>query len=109
LKPVWVESAQPKQALCRDGSQEQMSQNSPYLSQKGPKNERDRGSDWRHPPERVPTPLKGSNPMSRRTAQWFAIASLVLASFTTACTRSDATGPSADQTAPSFEGQGANN
>jgi len=47
--------------------------------------------------------------MSRRTAQWFAIASLVLAGFTTACTRSDATGPSADQTAPSFEGQGANN
>ncbi|HEY7635179.1 MAG TPA: hypothetical protein VH763_06525 [Gemmatimonadales bacterium] len=47
--------------------------------------------------------------MSRRTAQWFAIASLVLAGFTTACTRSDATGPSADQTAPSFEGQGSNN
>jgi hypothetical protein len=52
---------------------------------------------------------KGQSPMSRRTAQWFVIATLALASFTTACTRSDATGPSADQTAPSFEGQGANN
>jgi hypothetical protein len=47
--------------------------------------------------------------MSHRTAQWFVIATLALASFTTACTRSDATGPSADQIAPSFEGQGSNN
>jgi hypothetical protein len=84
-----------------------MSQNSPYLSQNGPKIMGDTGSDWRHPQNTVIQ--KGQFPMSRRTAQWFAIASLVLASFTTACTRSDATGPSADQTAPSFEGQGSNN
>jgi hypothetical protein len=47
--------------------------------------------------------------MSRTTTKWFALASLTLAALTsTACTRSDATGPS-DQPAPSFEAQGANN
>jgi hypothetical protein len=47
--------------------------------------------------------------MSRRASQWFAIACFSLALFTSACTRTDATGPS-DQTAPSFdEGQGGNN
>lgn len=47
--------------------------------------------------------------MPRTTAKWIAVASLTLAALTTtACTRSDATGPS-NQPAPSFEGQGANN
>ena len=47
--------------------------------------------------------------MSRTVAKWFVLASLALATLTSAaCTRSDATGPS-DQPAPSFEAQGANN
>jgi hypothetical protein len=47
-------------------------------------------------------------PMSRTSTKWLLVASLTLAGLTTACTRSDATGPS-DQPKPSFEGQGANN
>jgi hypothetical protein len=48
--------------------------------------------------------------MSRTTTKWFVLASLALATLTSAaCTRNDATGPS-DQSAPSFdEGQGSNN
>ena len=47
--------------------------------------------------------------MSRSTTKWLVLASLTLATLTSAaCTRSDATGPS-DQPAPSFEAQGANN
>jgi hypothetical protein len=47
--------------------------------------------------------------MSRPATKWIVLASLALATLTSAaCTRADATGPS-DQPAPSFEGQGANN
>jgi hypothetical protein len=47
--------------------------------------------------------------MSRTSTKWLVLASLTLAALTSsACTRSDATGPS-DQPAPSFEGQGSNN
>jgi hypothetical protein len=47
--------------------------------------------------------------MSRTATKWVLLVSLTLAAITsTACTRSDATGPS-DQPAPSFEAQGANN
>jgi len=46
--------------------------------------------------------------MSRRAAQYLAIASLVFAAATTACTRADTTGPSETPT-PSFETQGGNN
>ena len=47
--------------------------------------------------------------MSRTTTKWIALASLTLAALTsTACTRSDATGPS-DPIAPAFENQGSNN
>lgn len=47
--------------------------------------------------------------MPRSTTKWLVLASLTLAGLTsTACTRSDATGPS-EQPAPSFEGQGSNN
>lgn len=48
--------------------------------------------------------------MSRRTSLWFAIVVLSLASFTTACDRTDATGPS-DVPSAAFdkEGQGSNN
>ena len=47
--------------------------------------------------------------MSRTTTKWVALASLTLAAMTsTACTRSDATGPS-DPIAPAFENQGSNN
>ena len=47
--------------------------------------------------------------MSRSATKWIAIATLTLATLTSAaCTRSDATGPSEPAT-PSFEGQGSNN
>ena len=47
--------------------------------------------------------------MPRSTAKWLAIASLTLATLTSAaCTRSDATGPS-EATTPAFEQQGGNN
>jgi len=47
--------------------------------------------------------------MSRTATKWLVLASLTLAALTSsACTRTDATGPS-DQPAPSFEGQGSNN
>jgi hypothetical protein len=47
--------------------------------------------------------------MSRMTAKWLAIASLTLATLTSAaCTRSDATGPS-DPITPAFESQGSGN
>jgi hypothetical protein len=47
--------------------------------------------------------------MSRSTTKWLAIASLTLATLTSAaCTRSDATGPS-EPTTPVFENQGSNN
>jgi hypothetical protein len=47
--------------------------------------------------------------MPRSTTKWLVIASLAVATLTSAaCTRTDATGPS-EQSAPSFETQGANN
>ncbi|HKU62144.1 MAG TPA: hypothetical protein VJQ44_13050 [Gemmatimonadales bacterium] len=45
--------------------------------------------------------------MARRASTWLAIASLSLALLTSACTRTDATGPS-DVPAASLETQGAN-
>lgn len=46
--------------------------------------------------------------MTRRASSWLALACLSLALLTSACTRSDATGPS-DTPAPSLETQGGNN
>ncbi len=47
--------------------------------------------------------------MSRTNMKWLAIASLTLATLTSAgCTRSDATGPS-EPTPPAFETQGGHN
>jgi hypothetical protein len=47
--------------------------------------------------------------MPRSTTKWLVIASLAVATLTSAaCTRTDATGPS-EQSAPSFENQGSNN
>ena len=47
--------------------------------------------------------------MFHSATKWIAIASLTLATLTSAaCTRSDATGPS-EPTAPAFENQGSNN
>jgi len=46
--------------------------------------------------------------MARRALGWLAFACLSLTLLTSACTRSDATGPS-DTPAPSLESQGANN
>ena len=83
-----------------------MSQIGPYLSQKRPNTRRGLLADWRDPHLR--RQLKG-NAMSRSTTKWLAIASLTLATLTSAaCTRSDATGPS-ESTTPVFENQGSNN
>jgi hypothetical protein len=46
--------------------------------------------------------------MSRPTTKWLLLAALTISAATSACTRSDATGPS-DQGAPAFENQGSNN
>lgn len=47
--------------------------------------------------------------MPRSTTKWLAIASLTIATLTSAaCTRSDATGPSESIT-PAFENMGGNN
>jgi hypothetical protein len=46
--------------------------------------------------------------MSRSKRYAIALALLVSAAVSTACTRTDATGPS-EQVQPSFEGMGANN
>jgi hypothetical protein len=46
--------------------------------------------------------------MSRRVPSWLAFACLSLALLTTACTRTDATGPS-DTPTPTLESQGSNN
>ena len=46
--------------------------------------------------------------MVRRASSWIAVACLSLALLTSACTRSDATGPS-DTPTPSLESQGSNN
>jgi len=61
----------------------------------------------------LPVPLSRFAPpegtaMARRASTWLAIASLSLTLLTTACTRSDATGPS-DVPAASLEVQGGNN
>jgi hypothetical protein len=45
--------------------------------------------------------------MARRASSWLAIACVSLGLLTSACTRSDATGPS--DPAPSLESQGSNN
>jgi len=46
--------------------------------------------------------------MSRFKAYGLVLALIASAALSTACTRTDATGPS-EQVQPSFEGQGANN
>jgi hypothetical protein len=46
--------------------------------------------------------------MSRSITKWLAIASLTLATLTSAACTRDATGPS-DTTTPAFENQGGNN
>jgi hypothetical protein len=46
--------------------------------------------------------------MSRRSSSWIAAACLTLAALTSACGRSDATGPS-EIPAAMLEGQGSNN
>ena len=47
--------------------------------------------------------------MSRSKTYGLVLALLASAALSTACTRADATGPSSNQPAPSFEGQGADN
>jgi hypothetical protein len=47
--------------------------------------------------------------MSRSKTYGLILALLASASFTTACTRADTTGPSEQQQQPSFENIGANN
>jgi hypothetical protein len=85
-----------------------MSQIGPYLSQMGPKNANACPSNWRCTfLLRTPAILKGTQ-MSRKT-YGIVMALLASAALSTACTRTDATGPS-DQAQPSFEeSNGANN
>ena len=49
LEPVRIQGAESESALSGDGGEEEMSQNGPYLSQKGPYNPDTRPSDWRQP------------------------------------------------------------
>lgn len=105
MEAVSVEGPESKNTFWWDGCQEQMSQNGPYLSQKGPKSGMLRVPDWRYPLNRS---LRGI-PMSRRSFSLIAAASLIIAALTTACGRSDAaTGPS-DIPQAMLESQGSNN
>jgi hypothetical protein len=87
-----------------------MSQIGPYLSQMGPKYASAGPPDWRRTFPRAQLPFPERDPkMSRIKAYGIVMALLASAALSTACTRTDATGPS-DQTQPSFEeNQGANN
>jgi len=60
-----------------------------------------------YPPLGITVTLKGT-PMSRLKTYGLVVALLASAALSTACTRTDATGPS-EQVQPSFEGQGADN
>jgi hypothetical protein len=86
-----------------------MSQIGPYLSQMGPKNANACPSNWRRTFPRAQHAILKGTQMSRKTYA-IVLALLASAALSTACTRSDATGPSSDQTQPSFEeSNGANN
>jgi hypothetical protein len=87
-----------------------MSQIGPYLSQMGPKNASASRSDCRRTFPRAQLPLPERDlQMSRSKTYALVISLLASAALSTACTRTDATGPS-DQTQASFdENQGANN
>jgi hypothetical protein len=61
-----------------------------------------------YPPLGITATLKGT-PMSRLKTYGLVLALVASAALSTACTKTDATGPSAEQVQPSFEGQGANN
>jgi hypothetical protein len=86
-----------------------MSQIGPYLSQMGPKNAAGGTSDWRRTfPPGTDIPERDLT-MSRIKSYGIVLALVASAAISTACTRTDATGPS-DQTQASFdENQGANN
>jgi len=85
-----------------------MSQIGPYLSQMGPKNGDSGPSDWRRTFLQHRQFGKGPD-MSRIKSYGIVLALLASAALSTACTRTDSTGPS-DQTQASFdENQGANN
>lgn len=107
MEAVGVEGPESENTFWWDGCQEQMSQNGPYLSQKGPKTGMLRVPDLRYP-------LTGNRslrgiPMSRRSSSLIAAAVLTVAALTTACGRSDAaTGPS-DIPQAMLENQGSNN
>jgi hypothetical protein len=84
-----------------------MSQIGPYLSQMGPKNAKRASPDWPGIP-RNHANLKGTL-MSRTKAYGLVLALLTSAALSTACTRTDTTGPS-EAPQPSFdESQGGNN
>jgi hypothetical protein len=85
-----------------------MSQIGPYLSQMGPKNADAPIPDWRRTLPSITATLKGTF-MSRSKTYGLVFALLASVALSTACTRTDATGPS-DQPQASFEEtQGANN
>jgi hypothetical protein len=54
------------------------------------------------------TAVSERTPMSRLKTYGLVLALVASAALSTACTRTDATGPS-EQVQPAFEGQGANN
>jgi hypothetical protein len=87
-----------------------MSQIGPYLSQMGPKNSKHASPDWPMPsfPRALPPSLKGT-PMSRPKTYGLVFALLASAALSTACTRTDATGPSEQTEVSLQEGQGSGN
>ena len=108
LKAVGVKHAESQKTFGGHCGEQQMSQIGPCLSQMGPINAKDGDPDWRRAPSRAsPLNLKGT-PMSRMKTYGLALALLASAALSTACTRTDATGPS-DQPQASFETQGADN
>jgi hypothetical protein len=86
-----------------------MSQIGPYLSQMGPKKPNPVSPDWPSTyPRAIHVILKGTL-MSRTKAYGLVLALLASAALTTACTRSDATGPSETPQVSFEEAQGGNN
>jgi hypothetical protein len=86
-----------------------MSQIGPYLSQMGPKTASAAPSHWRtHLRAQQPISKRGPH-MSRIKTYGIVMALLASAALSTACTRTDSTGPSDQQEQPSFESIGANN
>jgi hypothetical protein len=87
-----------------------MSQIGPYLSQMGPKNHKDAPPDWRWPSSPQASRHSERDPyMSRSKTYGLVLALMASAALSTACTKTDATGPSEQPQVSFEEGQGSNN